>query len=312
MFDCSQEILSFHNNEVRLSQKELAEIRKRKDINRRRILRGLNYYEHSTPYDFFSQGSYAMKTMIRHEENDYDIDDGVYFDKEQLSGPRGGEMSALDARKMVWWAIHSDNFNTPPDYLKNCVRVYFNEGYCIDVPVYRRVLAFDSNGKETTEIQLASTTWKRSDPRKVTEWFENENNRQSPDLKNGKQLRRICRLLKKFARSRGSWRGRIASGFVITKLTTECFHPTESRDDLAFYQTAINLYQRLHKDLTVCHPVITSEYLSHDKYDPQITFFRDKLYEALIRLSKLNNLKQNETKTLRIWNRVFNTNYFID
>lgn len=54
------------------------------------------------------------------------------------------------------------------------------------------------------------------------------------------------------------------------------------------------------------------EYISHGKYDPQITFFRDKLYEALIRLSKSNDLKQNENKTLQIWSRVFNTNYFVD
>ncbi len=194
--------------------------------------------------------------------------------------------------------------------MKNCVRVYFNEGYCIDVPVYRRIIKSDSSGKETTQIQLASTAWKHSDARKVTEWFLNENNRQSPDQKNGRQLRRICRLTKKFARSRKSWRERMTSGFVITKLVTECFFSAESRDDVAFYRTLLNIYQRLQKNLTVRHPVINSETITHGKYDPKIIFFRDKLYEALIRLSKLGNVSRNETATLKIWNRTFKTNYF--
>ncbi len=99
MYDCSKEILAFHNEEVKLSKDEMDAIRRRRDMNRNRILRGLNYYDSPAPYAFYPQGSYAMNTMIRHEENDYDIDDGVYFDIEQLTGPRGGEMSALEAKK---------------------------------------------------------------------------------------------------------------------------------------------------------------------------------------------------------------------
>ena len=225
MFDCSKEILGFHNDEVTLSRDERNAICRRRNINRERIKRGLSYYEYPLPYKFISQGSYAMRTMIQHSENDYDIDDGVYFDKEQLTGPRGAEMSSLDARRMVWWAIHSNTFNTPPEYIKNCVRVYYNEGYCVDVPVYRRIIKVDANGNEQEYFELASSTWKRSDARDVTKWFENECRQKSPDENNGRQLRRICRLVKKFARSRESWKGDIASGFIITKLVTECYHP---------------------------------------------------------------------------------------
>ncbi len=55
--------------------------------------------------EFKSQGSYAMRTMVRHPDNDYDIDDGTYFDAAVLIGSRGGEMTALQARCMVRDAV---------------------------------------------------------------------------------------------------------------------------------------------------------------------------------------------------------------
>jgi hypothetical protein len=59
-----------------------------------------------------------MKTMVQHPDKDYDIDDGVYFDKEVLVGERGAEMSALQARQMVRNAIDDGSFKTPPEVRK--------------------------------------------------------------------------------------------------------------------------------------------------------------------------------------------------
>ena len=60
---------------------------------------------------FQSQGSYAHHTMVQHPEKDYDIDDGVYFWKDDLKGPRGGDKSASDAKEMVRKAVHDERFN---------------------------------------------------------------------------------------------------------------------------------------------------------------------------------------------------------
>ena len=58
----------------------------------------------------------------------------------------------------------------------------------------------------------------------MTRWFNRGNNHQSPDTTNGRQLRRQTRLNKAFARSRDSWRPRIATGFMITTLIVdECY-----------------------------------------------------------------------------------------
>src|SRR3954468_6324383 len=101
MFDCSDDVLAHHDDEVTLAQAERTNMRGRRDANRDRLKKGLKDKKKSAPREFASQGSYAMKTMVQHPDNDYDIDDGVYFDRDLLIGERGAEMSALQARQMV-------------------------------------------------------------------------------------------------------------------------------------------------------------------------------------------------------------------
>ena len=223
MYNCANDLLAYHDDRVTLPQAERTNMRERRDANRERLKKGLKDKGKPTPREFASQGSYAMKTMTQHPAKDYDIDDGVYFDKAVLVGERGAEMTALQARQMVRNALDDGSFKTPPEVRKNCVRVYYFAGYCVDVPVYRRVTTKDIFGNESYHHELASSDWKRSDARDVSKWFEDENTKQSPDTVNGRQLRRVVREIKKYARSRESWSSQILSGFGITKLVTECF-----------------------------------------------------------------------------------------
>ena len=64
-----------------------------------------------------------MRTVIQDPGFEYDIDDGVVFTKESLKGPRGGEMSSIDARKMVCdCGSTADSFGKAPEVKTNCVR----------------------------------------------------------------------------------------------------------------------------------------------------------------------------------------------
>ena len=223
MYNCSDDGLGYHNDEVTLPQAERDDMRERRNTNRERLKNGLKKAGKPAPLEFKSQGSYAMKTMVQDPSKDYDIDDGAYFAKEDLVGPRAGELLALEARQMVRDALDDGSFKTPPEVREKCVRVHYDAGYHLDMPIYRRVVTSDSSGKQSIYYELAASDWQRSDARDVTMWFEDENNRQSPDKTNGRQLRRVTRELKKFAKSRSSWKGQILSGFGITKLVTECF-----------------------------------------------------------------------------------------
>lgn len=308
MFDCADDILAYHDDEVTLPQSERTAMRDRRDANRDRITDGLNDAGKPKPIEFKGQGSYAMKTMTQHPQNDYDIDDGVYFEATDLVGPKGGEMSSLAARQMVRDAVDDGCFKTKPEVRKNCVRVVYDAGYHVDIPVYRRVVTKDVFGQERVHHELASSDWTRSDARDVTKWFEEENNRQSGDASNGRQLRRITREIKKFAKSRDSWS--LLSGFGITKLVTECFRGNVNREDVALYDTMKAMRDRLNIDLVVKHPVTPNDTITKGENDPKAVNLKDRLSDAINWLAPLFDANCTREKALKCWDDVFNTDFF--
>src|ERR1700719_313249 len=187
MFDCSKDVCAYHDQEVTLPKSEQDAMRDRRNANRSRLRNGLADAGKPAPLEFVKQGSYAMKTMTRDPDNDYDIDDGVYFRKEDLVGDRGAEMTSLQARLMVREAVDDGKFKTPPEVRSNCVRVYYERGYHVDLPVYRRVVTSTAFGEEAHYELAASSGWKRSDARDVSDWYEHERAK----VADGVQLRRI-------------------------------------------------------------------------------------------------------------------------
>ena len=312
MYNCSKDILGFHNDKVTLPEKERSEMRDRRNSNRDRIKNGLKNNDKPSPLDFCSQGSYAMRTMTQHPEKDYDIDDGCYFKKEDLKDEDGVEMTALEAKQMVRDAVDNGSFKTSPEVCENCVRVYYDAGYHVDIPVYRQIIEKDIWGNEEVYYELASTDWTRSDARNVTAWFDNENQTQSPDETNGRQLRRNVRSIKKFAISRPNWKGKIGSGFLITKLVTEKYQSSLYREDESLYYTMKAIRDRLEYDLVVNHPVTPNCTITKGNNDPKAKFLKDKLSEAIDTLQVLFESDCTAEKAAKAWDEVFNTTYFTD
>ena len=312
MHNCSNDVLAHHNKEVTLPQAERTNMRNRRNANRERLKKGLKNNNNSAPREFVTQGSYAMKTMVQDPDSDYDIDDGVYFSKEDLVGNRGAEMSGLQARQMVRDALDDGSFKTPPEVRPNCVRAYYAAGYHVDLPVYRRVTITDAWGNDTYHHELASSEWKRSDARDVTAWFDRANAQQSPDTTNGRQLRRTVRQIKKYARSRPSWSGRILSGFAITALVVECYRANLSREDSALYDTMKAIRDRLNWNLVVKHPVTPNEAITKGNADARAKFLRDRLTEAIDTLDPLFDRDCTRQKALQCWDKVFASTFFRD
>jgi hypothetical protein len=170
----------------------------------------------------------------------------------------------------------------------------------------------DAWGNESSYCELASSDWKRSDARHVTEWFETENTRLSPDTDNGRQVRRIARQIKKFARSRESWKSQILSGFGITKLVTECFRGDAVQEDSSLYETMKAIRDRLKWNLVVAHPVTPNETITSGTDDARARFLRDRLSEAVDNLAPLFESDCTRSKALKCWDKVFATTYFSD
>ena len=305
MFDFHKAITAFHDDRVTLPQPLRDEMRQRRDSNRKRLERGLEKHNQPKPYDSITQGSYAMKTMIQAADNDYDIDDGIYFKRSQLRTKQGNDASALTVRHMICKALTDERFNDPPEVKTNCVRVNYGAGYHVDIPIYRT----DENGNNP---ELASTDWIVSNARDVKAWFDKENQSKSLDTQNGRQLRRIVRLFKCFSKSRESWKDTLPSGFALTILVCEQFHPSLDRDDISFYQTLCNIYSRLNQHLDIWHPTTPATLVNRGVSDAKTRNLKTKLYENLLHLRVILSDDCSQDDAVKAWGKVFNTDYFTE
>lgn len=304
MPDCARDVVSFHNDEVTLPTAEQTAMRRRRNANRDRLKGRLIEDSKPTPVRFIKQGSYAMLTMVQDPDNDYDIDDGVYFTEASLKDRSGNPMLPAAVREMVRFALRDDRFNKQPVVKTSCARVFYAEGYRVDMPVYR----IRTHGGD---YELASgSTWVVSRASDVEQWFNEVNSRLSPDQENGGQFRRIVRDLKKFARSRASWKEQVTPGFTVTKLVAECFVPNRLREDLALRDTMESVYRRLVMSLEVMHPVTPGARLTNGPNDSGAAFLRDRLREALQVLAVLGQANCTHGQALAAWDTVFNTTYF--
>lgn len=313
MKNCNAQVRKFQRAMVKLSEEERKDIKDKADVNRARLKSGLLAGDKPNPIGMHTQGSYSMKTMIQEVDGDFDIDDGVYFKQEDLVGANGGQMSALEVRKMVCEALQDRRFKVDPEVRKNCVRVYYNDGYHVDVPSYRKIEFEDPiSGAKKTAWELAGPHWKRSDARAVTKWFKTANSNRCSDASadgNSGQFVRMTRLLKKFAKSRASWKSRTISGFAISRLVEECYLEVKNRDDEALRNLMQQVCGRLKLKDEIEHPTLNGETIV-DAGSPKVTFFRDCLDENLEHLKILDNPNCSHEQAMKAWDRIFNTDWF--
>ena len=64
-----------------------------------------------------------MRTMVQDADNDYDIDDGAYFKKDNLKDANGNQLTPYAARLRVCNALKQDDrLKHDAEIHKNCVR----------------------------------------------------------------------------------------------------------------------------------------------------------------------------------------------
>ncbi|WP_424946491.1 cyclic GMP-AMP synthase DncV-like nucleotidyltransferase [Candidatus Spongiihabitans sp.] len=293
---CKKNIAKFHDDHVVLAENLKKTIRERAKNNRIRIRTNLERSENPNPIGFLQQGSYKMGTMIRANKEKYDIDDGIYFKPDEL-----GEMSPREVREMICEAARDKKFDTPPEVKTNCVRIYYNEGFHIDVPVYK---------KHDNEKPLLSSgyEWIKSDPKAVTEWFKNS----ADGTGNADGIRKIVRLLKKFVDCYAG-ESRI-SGLAISVLVVELWDLESNAEfdwEDALHQIMKSIKDRLLWSQKIMHPVITDECLV-DENDQKVIEFKDKLVDAILDLSVLDRHEYSKNDALLAWEKVFPCGFFKD
>jgi hypothetical protein len=308
VFNCSDEMAGYHSEWVTLSSANQQEMHDRREAGRTRLHGALQRKNFPLPFEIAVQGSYAMRTMIQDDENDYDIDDGVYFRATDLVDANGTLLTPRGVRDRICEALKSDQrLKHDAEVKSNCVRQEYPEGYHIDVAVYRVLPTND--GISSNRFELASgDRWIQSDARGVTKWFNaivGELNREQSD---GSQLRRIVKLTKKLCRSRKDWKLATTSGICLTVLVRDCFTPVEGRDDESLLRTLQNIHTRLSANLTIKHPVL-GHYLA-DQWDPKVLFCRDCIRHALFALCTLDTETCTRKDARKAWDTAFGTNFF--
>ena len=300
-----KELNEFYNDHVRLKdeRKKLAEHRDTNLVRLRDGLKELNY-----PFGFESkdQGSYAMKTINKHLDKQYDIDEAIIFEKDDLPS------EPADARKRIEDAMvkAGGNFSDPPKAKTNAVRISYKDGHHIDFAVYRKNLDVFGN----PIIEHAGPEWVIRDPVAITDWFIDSVQAKSPSKVYGakvddKQLRRVVRWLKMFSKSRSSWK--LPGGLIISALAVERYASSQYRDDASLYDTMVAIRDRLKSSKDIVNPVDSSLYLTaRDTDKTRVENLEEKLDIAIDKLAPLFGAKCTRLEALQAWNWVFDHSYW--
>jgi hypothetical protein len=211
MFDYSERIEKFRQEKVRLSSAFLENLLAHRNANRDRLkarlpdeISGVTIADS----DFKPQGSVAVRTVIQTKFNaeEYDIDDGLVLEKDELVDERGVALTAENVRQRVCDALQDYRFVKQPEVHHNCVRVFYSEEdeerHHVDFAIYRRFYL----GEEKIRELAGESGWSRSDPTQINGWFD-DTVRVCNEARDGwgTQFRRLIQLLKRFCRSRSNW-----------------------------------------------------------------------------------------------------------
>ena len=305
MYDLSSKLNEFYRNCVVLPSNVQNDLREKKKLNIKRLKEGLEEYnsEHGTDYKISEdrvQGSMSMHTVVQNDENDYDIDVAIVFEKAAL-----GEMGAQAARNLVRDALSykMGQFAEDPEVKTSCVRIKYAEGYHVDFAVYRRFKTYE--WQDDYEYEHAGNTWTSRDLSAIDDWFKDE------IKEHGDILRKVIRLSKMFCKSRPSWR--MPSGIIQTVLCDEKLDAAEGRLDEAFYNTMKAVMSRIEYNTSVPAPVDNGRELAGRQSDKdRIGNLHSRLETCLEKLEVLFDEKCTEHDAVDAWNQFFNHDFWSD
>ncbi|KAI3349985.1 nucleotidyltransferase [Clostridium botulinum] len=313
MYNLDKEIRSFYRKKVVLSSEKQKSLIEKKDLNLDRLKAGLKEYneENGTDYkivDTIIQGSVAMQTVIQAEDNNYDIDVGIAFNKDNLPQPITSENNTQKVKNIVHSALlkKATVFKFKPEKRTNCIRVIYSDGYHIDFAIYRRYK--DENDEYIYEH--CGADWVYRNPRTITKWFK------SRDKAYNYNLKRIVRLLKAYLKQDSSWS--VPGGLIQSVLADECFK-SSSRLDEMLYNTIEAIVNRLEENTEVNNPVDKDSegkeipLLRTQEHKDKVIKMKNYIKKGLNKLSILFDGNEcTEEKALRAWGDFFNNDYWTE
>lgn len=301
MYDFSKRVCKFHDDHVTLSLDLRADMKKRRDANKDRIISGLKDAGKPEPVDWINQGGYAQYTMTQPPEGDedsrYDIDMGVVFESGDAKTPVTTKNWVRDAI-----ASKATNMKNDPVSKPKCVRVVYADGYQCDFPVFRTA----SSTSEGYEL-ASGDIWVASDPKSMNDWINERVTSLSPTGLGVSQLRQIIRLVKYFAKVKSFKKGlKYPSGLVATAIAIECYSGSSGRLDHSFRETLRIISQR-----SKYSPVFANgKQISDAKDVDRIQRLIDSAKDAVSVLDRLDEDDCDDEDANKAWKTVFEHSFF--
>lgn len=281
-----------HSNlDLSVRQRELiADARtKVRDCLRRgipRVLKQKGYTDDAPEPRFFTQGSWAYKTINApaQKPQQSDVDDGCYLPLSFVSQTKRPSKAAavfFQAAEEALVEVVEENGWELETSKPTCIRIVISVFAHIDIPLYAipddefqtlqkaalRAYGYDSLTEAAIRAERDAWTalpsdkvllahreddWMTSDPRPVKTWFLGQ-----VDVK-GEQFRRVVRYLKAFRDWK--WANGGPSSILLMVAAASIFEKRERRDDLALMEVVAGLPARLRKGVN--NPIEESESLT--------------------------------------------------
>lgn len=311
-FDLHKELNKFFDEHVVLGAERRKKLAEYRDACVDRVKRGLELLgeKRGKKYAVFTrtvgQGSYTMRLLNQHPNDEFDIDVALIFAAADLPA------SAPDARVLIADALleAGGGFKKDPEARTNAVTVWYADGAHVDFAIYREVPEFLGL---SSRLEHAGPDWGSRDPEKVTRWFKEQVDDKSPEvgLVRDDQLRRIVRWVKMFARSRLSWS--LPGGMILTVLACEVYRPDRWRDDVALVDTLKSMKTRLAASLEVLSPIDgTTSLTAKPPRHAEMKALVERLDQAILDLAVIENEDCTREQALRAWGKIFNHSYWSD
>lgn len=251
-----------------------------------RVLKAMGYDSDVPQPRFFTQGSWAYKTLNApaQEPQQADVDDGCYLPLSFVSQTHKPSTAAE-----VFFAVAQAALQPLADANSwklvtnkpTCVRLEISDVAHIDIPLYaipdrefaaltarafgHGFLTFDEAvlakaerdawtalPKNSVLLAHREEDWIESDPRPVKDWFLNE------VIARGEQLRRVVRYLKAYRD--WAWPSGGPSSILLMAAAVPLFEKRNGRDDIALLDVLAGLSNALRQG--VCNPIDESESLT--------------------------------------------------
>ena len=283
MANCNKLFLDF-DNELNVLSVKKTKLSKSKNDLRDRIRKTFKEKHEGYNPTFYIQGSKKLGTMIRTKDDECDLDDGVYFLRDE-------GVTGTTLQKWVKDAV-DDATVTPTQHRKKCIRVIYKGDYHIDLPVYY----FPKNSDHPL-LAVKDNNLEESDPKDFVDWFKEKKDDDG-------QLVRIIKYLKSWCDYK---RNKMPSGLAMTVLAEKNIKYND-RDDICLFETlkqiklSIDDRKSLIDKFKCVMPTVPYDDLFSDYDDNRKNNFLENL-NTFIEDAKKAIEEPNQLKSSKLWKK---------